>query len=175
MPQSSGRSRPFKLDEIDLKILAQLQTSSKITNAMLAEKVGISPPSTLERVRKLENNGIINGYVALLNPKRLNKSITAIVQVSLGEHSYDNLTQAKQSIGEFDEVLSCWHTAGDQDFVLQVIVSDMQAYETFVTEKLSTVAKIANIKTAMVLRTVKDTTTIPLDEVEFNGSRSADS
>ena len=166
MPQSSSRTRPFKLDDIDLKILALLQSSSKITNAMLAEKVGISPPSTLERVRKLEQRGVINGYVALLNPERLNKSITAIVQVSLGEHSHDNLTRAKASIGEFDEVLQCWHTAGDQDFVLQVIVSDMQAYETFVTEKLSTVARIANIKTAMVLRTVKQTTSIPLDGVK---------
>jgi Lrp/AsnC family leucine-responsive transcriptional regulator len=165
MAQSSNRTRPFKLDEIDLSILDLLQTSSKITNAMLAEKVGISPPSTLERVRKLEQRGIIRGYVALLEPSELNKSITAIVQVSLGEHSHENLTRAKASIGEFDEVLQCWHTAGDQDFVLHVIVSDMLAYETFVTEKLSTVAKIANIKTAIVLRTVKQTTCIPLDEV----------
>jgi len=165
MPQTSTRTRPFKLDEIDLKILSLLQSSSKITNAMLAEKVGISPPSTLERVRKLEQRGVIEGYVALLNPKKLNKSITAIVQVSLGEHSHENLTRAKASIGAFEEILQCWHTAGDQDFVLHVVVSDMQAYETFVTEKLSTVAKIANIKTAMVLRTVKQTTSIPLDDV----------
>jgi Lrp/AsnC family leucine-responsive transcriptional regulator len=166
MPRTLEADRPMRLDAIDMRILALLQRDSNITNAALAESIGISPPSTLERVRKLEQQGFIRGYVALLDAEKLNKRITAIVEVSLAEHSDENLTRAKNSIGVFPEVLACWHTAGDQDFVLHVIVADMQAYETFVTEKLSTVARIARIRTAIVIRTVKHTTEIPLDSAD---------
>lgn len=160
------RTKRPKLDSIDLAILRALQDSSKITNATLAKRIGISPPSTLERVKKLEAAGIIRGYVAVLDAEQLNKPIQAIVQVSLAEHSTAVLAGAKKTIGTFDEVLACWHTAGDEDFILLVVVTNMAEYEQFVGEKLSSVMGIGRIRTGFVLRTVKQTMAVPLDGVE---------
>jgi len=154
--------KPAKLDAIDLRIINELQKSSKITNAALAEHIGISPPSTLDRVRKLESCGVIAGYVALLNPDAINKSIQAIVHVSLSSHTSASLAKAKEALSQFDEVLACWHTAGDEDFVLKVIVCDMAQYERFISEKLSTVPNVRKIRTAFVLSAVKETTRIPI-------------
>lgn len=169
--------KPLKLDEIDLKILRELQHSSKITNATLSERIGISPPSTLERVRKLEKHGVITGYVALLDNEALNKSIVALVHVSLTMHTRQTLAEAREALSALDEVLCCWYTAGDEDFVLQVMVSDMSEYETFVSERLSAVPNIGTIRTAFVLNTVKQSTRIPLNGVcaDNAGHRSAGS
>jgi Lrp/AsnC family transcriptional regulator, leucine-responsive regulatory protein len=162
-----------KIDDVDLHIMRELQQSSKITNADLAKRIGISPPSTLERVRKLENCGIIIGYVALLNPDAVHKSIQAIVNVSLSVHTSASLQKAKEVIKQFDEVQACWHTAGDDDFLLKVIVSDMEQYERFISYKLSTVPNIGKIRTAFVLSTVKQTTAVPIahESISLNSSR----
>jgi Lrp/AsnC family leucine-responsive transcriptional regulator len=165
MPTATKTRKAIKLDEIDRKIVSELQRSSKITNATLAERVGISPPSTLERVRKLEANGVIEGYVAIVNPEAVNKPVQAIVHVSMSRHTRANLEKVKRALLAFDEVLACWHTAGDEDFVLRVVVRDMVEYEEFVTKRLSTVGFISRIRTAFVLNTVKFTTQIPLDAV----------
>ena len=151
-----------RLDAIDLRILDELQHSSNLTNAALAQRIGISPPSTLERVRKLERAGVITGYVALLDPDSITRTIQAIVHVSLSHHSSASLSKAKDSLSRFEEVQACWHTAGDEDFVLKVIVADMPQYERFISEKLSTVPNIGKIRTAFVLSTVKHTTQIPM-------------
>ena len=166
--------RSAKLDDVDLRIMRELQQSSNITNSDLAKRIGISPPSTLERVRKLENCGVITGYVALLNPDAVHKCIQAIVHVSLSAHSSTSLQKAKDTIKQFDEVQACWHTAGDDDFLLKVIVSDMEQYERFISQKLSTVPNIGKIRTAFVLSTVKQTTAVPIvaDAVNGNSIRS---
>jgi DNA-binding Lrp family transcriptional regulator len=161
--QRRERARSIRLDAIDRHIIQILQRSSKITNAALSETVGISAPSTLERVRKLETAGVITGYVALIDATALNQSIMAIVQVSLNSHSSAALDKAKTVLSSFDEVLACWHTAGDDDFMLKVLVADMGSYEKFISHKLSTVPAISKIRTAFVLTTVKETTQIPLD------------
>lgn len=158
------RSR-VRFDAIDLKILEQLQADSKITNATLAQRVGISPPSTLERVKKLEAEGIIRGYVALLDPVTLDKSIAALVHVTLREHGEDKLNTFKAAIRNFDEVQAAWHTAGEEDFILKVLVTDMQQYEDFVVFRLSAVPNIGRIRTSFCLSTVKEDTRVPLDAV----------
>ena len=101
----------------------------------------------------------------------VDKAITALVQVSLNSHSNASLERAKSLLGSFDEVLACWHTAGDEDFVLKVLVCDMAAYERFISHKLSTVPGISKIRTAFVLSAVKESTRIPLNdgELENNG------
>lgn len=161
---SAGRAR-VKFDEIDLAILNELQTNSKITNAMLSQKVGISPPSTLERVKKLETQGIITGYVATVDPDSVGKGITAIVHVTLREHGEDRLNAFNEEISRFEEVQSVWHTAGEEDFILKVIVTDMAQYEQFVVHRLSAVANIGRVRTSFCLSTVKDETRVPLDAV----------
>lgn len=167
----NGSSRPeprrsrVRFDEIDIAILQQLQADSKITNATLAQRVGISPPSTLERVKKLENEGIIRGYVALLDHAALDKSICALVHVTLREHGEDKLNVFKGKVREFEEVQAAWHTAGEEDFILKVLVTDMQQYEDFVVFRLSAVPNIGRIRTSFCLSTVKEDTRVPLDGV----------
>lgn len=171
LSNNSIAPRTAKLDDVDLRIMRELQQSSNITNSDLAKRIGISPPSTLERVRKLEKCGVITGYVALLNPDAVHKSIQAIVHVSLSAHSSASLQKAKDIFKQFDEVQVCWHTAGDDDFMLKVIVGDMEQYERFISQKLSTVPNIGKIRTAFVLSTVKQTTAVPLisDPMSTNG------
>jgi len=161
----AGTRARVKFDTIDLAILGELQANSKITNAMLAQKVGISPPSTLERVKKLESEGIISGYVAIVEPAAVGKGITAIVHVTLREHGEKRLTTFNEEISTFEEVQSAWHTAGEEDFILKVIVSDMSQYEEFVVHRLSAVPNIGRVRTSFCLSTVKDDTTVPLDAV----------
>jgi Lrp/AsnC family leucine-responsive transcriptional regulator len=166
--RSSGQGRRIgkvRFDAIDIAILHQLQNDSKITNATLAQRVGISPPSTLERVKKLEHSGIIRRYVAILDHVALDKSITAIVHVTLREHGTNGLSQFKKAVGEFEEVQAAWHTAGEEDFILKVVVTDMDQYERFVVHRLSAVPNIGRIRTSFCLSAVKDETQVPLDAV----------
>lgn len=168
LERASGRrtaQRPVKFDGIDLKILEALQTDSKITNATLAQRIGISPPSTLERVKKLEQQGIIRGYVALIDAAAVGKSIAALVHVTLREHGEEKLSTFKKAVQKFDEVQAAWHTAGEEDFILKVLVTDMQQYEDFVVYRLSAVPNIGRIRTSFCLSTVKDETAVPLDAV----------
>ena len=159
-----------KFDEVDLAILEQLQSDSKITNATLAQRVGISPPSTLERVKKLEASGIIRGYVAILDPAALGKSIAAVVHVTLREHGMEQLRTFEHAIVEMPEVQSAWHTAGEEDFILRVVVTDMNQYERFVVHKLSAIPNIGRVRTSFCLSSVKDDTRVPLDAVgDSNG------
>lgn len=159
-----GGSR-VKFDAIDLAILEQLQSDSKITNATLAQRVGISPPSTLERVKKLENSGIIRRYVAILDSIALDKSIAALVHVTLREHGTGGLEQFKKAVSQFEEVQAAWHTAGEEDFILKVVVTDMEEYERFVVHRLSAVPNIGRIRTSFCLSAVKEETRVPLDAV----------
>lgn len=165
----AARAR-VKFDTIDLAILEQLQTDSKITNAKLAQRVGISPPSTLERVKKLETSGVIRRYVALLDAEALEKTVSAMVHVTLREHGAEALANFKRDASAFDEVQALWHTAGEEDFILKVLVTDMQHYEQFVVHKLSAIANIGRVRTSFCLSEVKNDTRVPLDAVGANGS-----
>ncbi len=162
--RAAARSR-VKFDAIDLAILDQLQADSKITNATLAQRVGISPPSTLERVKKLEAGGIILGYRALIDAKAVNKTISAFVHVTLREHGAKQLRQFDDAVSAFDEVQGAWHTAGEEDFMLRVLVTDMDEYERFVVHRLSKIPNIGRVRTSFCLSAVKDETRVPLDAV----------
>ncbi len=165
----AARAR-VKFDTIDLAILEQLQTDSKITNAKLAQRVGISPPSTLERVKKLEASGVIKGYVALLDADALEKTVSAMVHVTLREHGAEALDNFKRDASGFGEVQALWHTAGEEDFILKVLVTDMQHYEQFVVHKLSAISNIGRVRTSFCLSEVKNETRVPLDAVGADGS-----
>ncbi len=172
MAKTPTRNGSPKLDQIDIAILRELQTCSKITNTTLAEHVGISPPSTLERVRKLETSGIIQGYVALLDPPALGKRVQALVHLSLSDHSRQSIDDAKTQLALIEDVQACWHTAGEEDFILRVVVSEMSEFERFMREKLSSVRSISRVRTSFVLSTPKQSTRVPLDMLEAMVSES---
>ena len=162
--RNGGKRRArVRFDDIDLAILEQLQRDSKITNAKLAKKIGISPPSTLERVKKLEHSEIITGYVARVDPSSVGKGMSAIVSITLREHGEDRLRDFASSVAELDEVRAVYHTAGDEDFFLRVVVSDMSHYEDFVVRRLSAIRNIGRIRTSFCLSVVKEETAVPLD------------
>jgi len=150
------------LDEVDVQILGLLQDNGRITNALLAKKVGLSPPSVLQRVRILERAGLIRGYFALLDGERLGLRITALAMISLSLHQEQPIERFRRSVMDIPEVLECYHVSGEFDFLLKIVVRDIRAYEHLIREKLSKIKGIHQIRSSFVLGTTKYTTKIPL-------------
>ena len=155
-----------RLDSIDRRILAILQKEGRITNAELAQRVGLTPAPTLARVHKLEASGFIRRYVALLDPARLGLPVTAFVSVILESHKKKTSENFREAVQNLPEVLECHHIAGDEDFLLKVIAASPGDYEAFVLEKLTRIAGIEKVKTTFVLSSSKLETAIPVRESE---------
>ena len=153
------------MDETDIRILEILQKEGRITNARLAKSIGISAPSMLERVRKLEASGVIERYVALLDRKKIGYGLMAIVIVSLSLHQVLSLKKVIEKLAALEEVMECYQLTGDVDFLLKVAVKDMDSYTDFVNQKLSGIPGIQNIKTSFVLATIKCSTSFNLPVV----------
>lgn len=150
------------LDEVDIQILAILQADGRITNADLAKKVNLSPPSVLQRVRTLEKAGLIKGYFAVLDAERLGLKIVALAMISLSLHQEQPIERFRRAINDIPEVLECYHVSGEFDFLLKITVRDIRAYEALIREKLSKIKGIGQIKTSFVLATTKHTTQLPM-------------
>lgn len=150
------------LDEIDLQILRILQADGRITNAELAKRVELSPPSALQRVRQLEKSGYIKRYAALLEPDKLGLKVTVWAMVSLSLHQDQPIERFRKSIAEIPEIVECHHVSGEFDFLLKILVPDIRSYELLVRNKLSKIKGIQQIKSSFVLATPKLTTQIPL-------------
>lgn len=158
----------MNLDKIDLAILELLQSNSNITNSQLASEAGISPPACLERVKRLEKNGIINRYVAILNPNKVGMGTLAFVSVSLAKHGKASVQHFTTEVKKFPQVLECYHIAGDHDFLLKVLVTNIKDYEEFMLNKLTTIKDIDKIRTSFVLSTMKFNTKIDLNNSTNN-------
>jgi Lrp/AsnC family leucine-responsive transcriptional regulator len=150
------------LDTTDKKILTILQQDGRISNARLAQKVGLSPPAVLERVRRLESSGIIAKYVAILNREQTGFGLQTIVMVCLSHHQISSLQHVKERLTGMTEVLECHQLTGEVDFLLKVAVKDMTAYTNFVNNKLSGIPGIQNVKTSFILETLKNDTALRL-------------
>lgn len=153
----------MKFDDIDKKILSVLQNDAQITNVELAKIIGISPPATLDRVKRLEKNGVIKKYVALVDPYKISKGIFAIVSVSLEVHQLSAIDQFTKQIKKLDEVLECYHVAGEEDFILKIAVSSIEDYEKFILQKLTKLQGVSKINTKFVLSTVKYNTNLKIE------------
>ena len=151
------------LDDTDRRILNILQEDARITNVQLSTKVGISPPATLERVKRLENSGIIRKYAALVNPEKIDKNTFALVSVSLSMHQLSTIEVFAKEIKKLDEVLECYHVTGNSDFFLKIAVKDIQEYEKFILEKFTKIKGVNKINTSFILSTFKYKTKINLD------------
>lgn len=153
----------MKIDSIDKQILTILQQDAQITNVELAGKIGISPPAMLERVKRLEKNGIIKRYVAIVDPMKVSKGIFALVSVSLSAHQLSSIDQFTRQIKKLDEVLECYHVAGEEDFILKIAVSSIEEYEKFILSKLTKINGVSKVNTKFVLSTVKYNTKIKIE------------
>jgi len=154
----------MKLDQTDRKILEILQSNGRITNAQLAAEIGISPPGMLERVKRLQNTGVIHRYVALLDREKVGKGIMAIVSVSLAVHQLKSVDEFAKEIDKLDDVLECHHITGEDDFMLKVAVDNIKDYEDFILYKISQIPGVNKIRTSFVLSTMKYNTKITINE-----------
>jgi DNA-binding Lrp family transcriptional regulator len=152
----------IKLDSIDKKILEILQTNSNITNAQLAQEIGLSPAPTLERVKKLETGGVIKSYHAVVDTASIGMGVNTFVMVSLKGHNKENIEKFMKAIRKIDEVIECHHVTGQADFILKIVCTDIPSYQNLMLEKVSNIEVVDNMQTMVILSTFKDSKVVPL-------------
>lgn len=154
------------LDKIDKQILNTLQKNGKTTNSRLSKIVGISAPSTLERVKRLELAGVISHFTAVLDPEKIGFSIMGMVNIGLSLSSLSSVAEIKEKFFNLEEVIECYQIAGENDFILKVIAKDIKAYGEFMNIKLTQIEGIQVIKSSFVIDNVKEKRvfTLSLDE-----------
>jgi len=155
--QDNGAS----LDATDRKILALLQDNAIISQADVAKAVGLTAPSVNERVRKLERSGVIRGYVALLDERKLGQDIAAFVEIFIEHPKFE--AGFIEAVGDLDEVLECHHITGEFSLLLKVRVRDMAAFRRLLIEKLNSVRGVRQTRTLMVLATAKEQRRIKIE------------
>ena len=150
-----------RLDRIDLRILKILQDNSKITNLDLSKKIGLSPAPTLERVKKLEQSGIIQSYHAQVNPNSIGLSVKTFVLVSLAWQKENALNNFLDKVKDIQEIVECYIITGEADFLMKIVCKDIPTYEKLLFKTLSQIEEIERLKTLMTLSTVKDSKVLP--------------
>ncbi len=164
--------RQIKLDRIDRRILRDLQADGRMTNVELAQRVGISAPPCLRRVRALEKAGLIRGYHANINPEALGFGVTVFAQVGLSSQSDTDLRAFEEMVSHWAEVRACALLTGDVDYLLKVVAQDWEDYQRFLTTKLTAARNVAHVRSALVMRTTKDMPGVPIEIEEADGSHS---
>jgi DNA-binding Lrp family transcriptional regulator len=154
-----------KLDNIDRLILQNLQAEGRITNVDLSKRAGISAPPCLRRVRALEKTGYIKSYHADLNSKALGYNVTVFAQVGLASQAETDLIAFERIIHEWPEVRECFMLAGETDFLLKIVAKDWEAYQTFLTAKLTSAKNVNHVKSSLSIRTAKVEPGVPINLV----------
>lgn len=151
-----------KFDATDLKILEILQTDSNITNAQLAQEIGLSPAPTLERVKKLEATGVIKSYHAVIDHASVGIGVSTFVMVSLKGHNKENIEKFVAAIANVKEVVECHHVTGQADFILRIVCATIPAYQKLMLEKVSNVDVVDHMQSMVILSTFKESKIIPI-------------
>lgn len=151
-----------RLDSTDHKILEILQANSNITNAQLAQEIGLSPAPTLERVKKLENQGIIKSYHAVVDAAQVGLGVSTFVMATLKGHNKENIEKFLKAIMEIDEVVECHHVTGQADFILKIVSPDIPAYQALMLDKVSNIEVVDGLQSTVILSTFKDSKVIPI-------------
>ena len=153
----------MEIDRYDRLILELLQADGRISNQDLADRIGLSPSPCLRRVRALEEAGLIAGYRALLDAKKLGLSLMALIGISMDLHTPERFANFEANIAEIPEVLECLLITGQQsDYQLKVVVHDMDAYQELLLNRITRIAGVTGVHTSFVLRRVVDRTALPL-------------
>ncbi len=152
----------YQLDQIDRRILRQLQDNARLSSTELAAEVGISASPCWRRVRALEEAGVIARYVTLLNPEALGLSISIFTNVTLDKQIEPALEAFQKAVRKRPEVMECYLMTGDFDYLLRVVVADLGAYERFLLDHLTRIPGVASIKSSFALKQVKYTTALPI-------------
>ena len=152
----------MSLDQTDYRILKRLQEEGRITNLQLSNEVGLSPGPTLERVKKLEKNGYINSYHAKLDNKKLGLGIEALIMINLVRQVDNAISDFKQSINNIPEIVECYQITGNADYVVKVIVKDIEAFEKLIANKFSKMEQIGQMQSMVILSKVKESPIAPI-------------
>jgi Lrp/AsnC family transcriptional regulator, leucine-responsive regulatory protein len=156
----------IKLDKTDCDILQLLQDNSRITNAELADKINLSASPCIRRVRQLEESGVIQRYVTLLNPATVGLPISVFVNVRLEKQNNHNLKYFEDAIATCPEVMECYLMTGDADYLLRVVLSDLESYEHFLRDKLTMIPGVSTIQSSFALKQVRYKTELPISYVD---------
>jgi Lrp/AsnC family transcriptional regulator of ectoine degradation len=152
----------MKLDAADLRILGAIQRDGRITKLALAEKVGLSPTPCWMRLQKLEKSGIVSGYHAHLNLRKIAPVATVLMEVTLANHRQADFDRFERAIAGLDEVVACWSVGGGVDYVLKVMALDIDTYQRFVDGLLDREIGIERYFTYIVTKTIKEEVALPL-------------
>ena len=153
----------MELDRYDRQILEILQSDGRISNQDLADRIGLSPSPCLRRVRTLEESGLITGYRALLDAKKLGLSLMALIGISMDQHTPERFANLESAIGGIPEILECLLITGQQsDYQLKAVVRDMDAYQDLLLNKITRIQGVTGVHTSFVLRKVVDRSRLPL-------------
>ncbi len=154
----------MKLDTTDRRILAFLQKDSKITTKELSMHLDLSPTAVYERIKKMEKEGVIKGYSALIDRARAGRGFVVFCQIKLLQHRHEYVVKFEREVIRFDEVLECYNVSGDYDYLLKVMVKDMKAYHDFINDKLTRMDHIGSAHTTFIIHEVKNSHIIPVQE-----------
>ncbi len=152
----------MELDATDKKIILALQNDSKITTKMLSIHMNLSSTAVYERVRKLEKNGVIEKYVAVINKEKIDKSFVVFCQIKLIQHKHEYVIKFEREVIKFEEVLECFNVSGEYDYNLKIVVRDMKAYRKFLNDKLTTLDHISSTHSTFIINEVKNNTALIL-------------
>jgi len=156
----------IKLDRFDKRILALMQSNGRISNLELAEKIGLSPTPCSRRVKRLEESGLIDGHVTLLNQVRLGLNITAMISITMDRHTPERFAGFERQVKEFPEVVECSIVTGQSaDYLLKAVLPDMTYYEEFLLGRLTRIEGVTGVHSSFVLRKVIAKTELPLDRL----------
>jgi Lrp/AsnC family leucine-responsive transcriptional regulator len=154
----------MELDRYDRQLLAVLQQEGRISNQELAERIGLSPSPCLRRVRALEESGLISGYHAQLDAKKLGLSLMALIHISMDRHTPERFANFEAQVSAVPEVLECLLITGqDADYQLKVIVRDMDAYQELLLERITRIEGVTGVHSSFVLRRIVDKTALPVN------------
>ena len=154
-----------RLDKVDIAISERLQRDGRLSNVKLAEQLSLSEASCWRKQKRLEECGVIEGYQAILNRRKLGLGVMAFVQISCSDHSEEATEKFEKIIASAPQVLSCHNTTGEADFLLQVVASDLDSYSRFVEKVLSKLPGVLSIRSNLSLREMKTTHRFPVAEL----------
>jgi Lrp/AsnC family leucine-responsive transcriptional regulator len=152
----------LKIDEIDVKLLALLQSDCKKPTAAYAKQLHLSTTAIYERIKRLEKSGVVTDYVALIDRQKVDKAFTVLCHIKLMQHIKEFVLKFEREVLLLNEVVECFHISGDYDYILKIHVSNMEAYREFMVTKLTAISNIGSTQSSFVINEVKHTTAIYL-------------
>ncbi|MBU9813794.1 Lrp/AsnC family transcriptional regulator [Rahnella sp. C60] len=154
-----------EISPADLRILKQLQGSGRMTNQELAEKVGMAASPCWRRMKQLEDSGVITGYQANIDRKKIGLGLLAFIRVKIDSHSEEDAQRFELQVGALPSVIACYAIAGDADFLLQVVAKDLDSFSSFAMEVVRRLPSIKEMQTSFVLREIKPLDVLPLEGI----------